>query len=185
METKKEWGVLVSQTATEVIAISEMLGFFPSLLLTNNYSKIPLRNLEILKKNNVKISLLPFNPTPDDYLTIELLEKKIITLHGFLRILPPKFFEYYRGSIFNGHPGLITYFPELKGKDPQIRAWKGKYDTVGSVVHRVTEGVDEGEVVRFSAVPNTARSEDEMFHILRNTSLQAWKNFFTDNWKFE
>ena len=185
MEVQKNWAVLVSQTASEVIAISQELGFFPSLLITNSLRKIPQKNLEILGKNNVEIRTIPFNPTLENYLIPDLLEKKLITLHGFLRIIPPGFFSQFKGGLYNGHPGLITYYPELKGKDPQVRAWEGKYQAVGSVVHRVTEGVDEGEVVRFSAVPNTAQTLDEMFYILRSTSLQAWKNFFQDNWKFE
>lgn len=185
MKTQNDWGVLVSQTATEVIAVSEMLGFLPSLLVTNNLSKIPSRNLEILRENSVEIVVIPFRPVIDDYLIAKLLEKKLITLHGFLRILPAEFFNYYRGSLFNGHPGLITKYEELKGKDPQIRAWNGKYDTVGSVVHRVTEGVDEGEVVKSCSVPNTAQTLDEMYYILRTTSLQAWKNFFEEDWKFD
>lgn len=185
MKTQKDWGVMVSQTATEVIAIGEMLGFLPSLVVTSNIRKIPPRNLEILRENNVEVMLIPFRPALDNYLMDKLLEKKLITLHGFLRILPAEFFNYFKGEIYNGHPGLITCYPELKGRDPQIRAWQGKYQTVGSVVHRVTEGVDEGEVIRFSAVPNTAQTLDEMYIILRLTSLQAWKNFFTENWKFE
>lgn len=185
MRIQKDWAVLVSQTASEIVAIGQELGVFPSLLVTNNLSKIPQKNLEILGRSNVEIRTIPFRPTLENYLFPDLLEKKLITLHGFLRILPPNFFQYFGGEIYNGHPGLITYYPELKGKDPQVRAWEGKYDTIGSVVHRVTEGVDEGEVVRFSAVPNTAQTLDDMFYMLRGTSLDAWRKFFAENWKFE
>jgi hypothetical protein len=34
------WAVLVSQTGSEVIAISEKLGILPSLLVTNRVTKI-------------------------------------------------------------------------------------------------------------------------------------------------
>lgn len=185
MKVVSQWGVLISQTGSEVVAISEKLGILPSLLITNNITKIPQKNLEIFGKHGVTIRTIPFRPTPGQYLIPELLEKKLITLHGFLRILPKEFFNTFKGSIYNGHPGLIVYFPELKGKDPQIRAWEQKYATVGSVIHEVTEGVDEGEVVRFSAVDNTATSLEEMYEILRHTSLETWQKFFTDNWKFE
>lgn len=185
MTVQKNWAVLVSQTASEVIAISQELGFFPSLLITNNLRKIPQKNLEILGKNNVEIRTIPFNPTLENYLIPDLLEKKLITLHGFLRILPPGFFQQFKGGLYNGHPGLITNYPELKGKDPQVRAWEGKYQTVGSVVHRVTEGVDEGEVVNYTVIPNTAETLDDMFYMLRSTSLQAWRSFFENTWKFE
>lgn len=185
MKIQKDWGVLISQTGSEVIAISKKTGFLPGLLITNNIRKMPLETLETLVELGVTVKEIPFRPTLQDYLIPELLEKKLITLHGFLRILPPDFFQHFSGSLYNGHPGLITYFPELKGKDPQIRAWEGKYETIGSVVHKVTEGVDEGEVVRFAARANTAQSLDEMYLLLRETSLDSWERFFADNWKFE
>jgi len=185
MKLQENWGVLISQTGSEVIAIAKEIGFLPSLLVTNHLHRIPKDNLEFFGRNGVIVRTVPFRPTPENYLIPELLEMKLITLHGFLRILPPDFFQHFKGKIYNGHPGLITDYPELKGKDPQVRAWEGSYRTIGSVVHRVTEGVDEGEVVKFSAVPNTAQTLDDTFLILRNTSLRAWKNFFEDNWKFE
>ena len=185
VKIQKDWAVLISQTGSEVIAIAQKTGFLPSLLVTNRLAEIHEKNLEIFGKHGVTIKTLPSKPSLEDYFCPELLEKKLITLHGFLRIIPAEFFDKYEGEIYNGHPGLITYYPELKGKDPQVRAWEGNYSTVGSVVHKVTEGVDEGEVVRFSAVPNTAKTLDEMYFILRDTSLIAWKNFFQDNWKFE
>ncbi len=185
IKVQENWGVLVSQTGSEVIAIAKEIGFLPSLLVTNHISRIPQDNLRFFGENGVIIRTIPFRPALKDYLFLELLEKKLVTLHGFLRILPPELFSQFKGQLYNGHPGLITYYPELKGKDPQVRAWERKYETVGSVVHRVTEGVDEGEVVRFTSIPNTAQSLDEMFYILRSTSLQAWKNFFTNNWRFE
>jgi phosphoribosylglycinamide formyltransferase-1 len=178
----KDWGVLVSQTGTEVVDISEKLGILPSLIVTNNITKISQKNMEIFGKHGVTIRTIPFRPTLEHYFIEELLEKKIITLHGFLRILPAGFFSNYKGEIFNGHPGLIVYHPELKGKDPQVRAWEGKYEVVGSVVHKVTEGVDEGEVVRFTVAVNTAESIEDMYNLLRSTSLETWMKFFTDNW---
>ena len=66
-----------------------------------------------------------------------------ITLHGWLNIVPKEICEVY--DIYNGHPGLITEFPELKGKDPQVKAFNGGYSNIGSVIHHVTPGVDEGD----------------------------------------
>ena len=51
-------------------------------------------------------------------------------------------------EIYNGHPGLITKYPELKGKDPQERSFK-QYETAGAVLHKVTAGVDEGDVIDY------------------------------------
>lgn len=184
MKVQKKWAVFMSQTGSEIIAISRELGYLPGIVVTNNVPKMTKENLEFLIKNGVIVLPFRFKPAVDDYLLPGLLEKELITLHGFLRILPADFLKQYKGEIYNGHPGLIDEYPELKGKDPQIRAWERKYDKVGSVIHRVTEGVDEGEVVKSVSVPNTAQSLDEIYYILRNTSLQAWKSFFEENWKF-
>jgi len=102
-------------------------------------------------------------------------EKPIVTLHGWLRIVPPRICE--KHTIFNGHPGLITEYPELKGKDPQVRAFEGKYPVAGAVIHKVTAGVDEGKVLveeRFNAMD---LSLDDLFRILRDRSLYMWTDF--------
>ena len=83
----------------------------------------------------------------------------------------------FKGDIFNGHPGLISSYPELKGKDPQIKAWEGKYREVGSVVHKVTEGVDEGDIVMQCSTNNFAKSLDGMYRILKSTSFTCWISF--------
>ena len=87
--------------------------------------------------------------------------------------------------IYNGHPGLITDYPELKGKDPQVKAFKGikegRYNTAGAVLHKVVAGVDEGRVIleeRF----NTFNLElDDLFRILRDRSLYMWCKFLRRN----
>ena len=99
-------------------------------------------------------------------------DKPIVTLHGWLRIVPPRICE--KHTIFNGHPGLITEYPELKGKDPQVRTFEGKYPVAGAVIHKVTAGVDEGKVLveeRFNAMD---LSLDDLFRILRDRSLYMW-----------
>ena len=57
------------------------------------------------------------------------VDNTLITLNGWLRIVPPDKCAKY--NIYNGHPGLITKYPELKGKDPQQRMWENihEYDT--------------------------------------------------------
>jgi folate-dependent phosphoribosylglycinamide formyltransferase PurN len=99
-----------------------------------------------------------------------------ITLHGWLNIIPKEICEEY--EIYNGHPGLITVYPDLKGKDPQVRAFNGNYMTVGSVIHRVTPGVDEGEVIMTGKKYNDCDTLDQMFELLRGISLTLWVDFF-------
>ena len=78
--------------------------------------------------------------------------------------------------IYNGHPGLITKYPELKGKDPQVKAHKLGHEVAGAVIHKVVAGVDEGKVImeeRFNAMNLDL---DDLFRILRDRSLYMWSN---------
>ena len=91
--------------------------------------------------------------------------------------MPPKLCKKY--NIYNGHPGLITVYPELKGKDPQIKAFKAKHEVMGCVLHKVTAGVDEGKVIaeeRFNAFQIT---EEEMWKVTRDRSQYLWTKFLT------
>ena len=56
-----------------------------------------------------------------------------------------------------------------------------KYDIVGSVVHRVVEEVDAGEINTYSEI-STANilTIDEMYSALRSTSLIAWSSFLKE-----
>ena len=99
----------------------------------------------------------------------------LITLHGYLRIIPSDVCE--RFEIYNGHPGYITAYPELKGKDPQIRAGEAGHRWVGCVIHKVTAGVDEGPIEDQTGVPNTASSLDELYSLLKKKSLYLWVKF--------
>ena len=106
-------------------------------------------------------------------------ENPLITLHGWLRIVPEEIANKY--EVYNGHPGLITLYPDLKGKDPQVKAWEARYKTIGSVIHKVTAGVDEGPVIMERAF-NLERllSLDNTFRILHNISTDLWIKFLRE-----
>ena len=184
---QKDWGVLISQTGSEVVSISEKLGFFPSLLVTNNVDKIPNKNLRILIRNGVNIQVIPFRPTVQDYINSGITEKPLVTLHGFLRILPEALFEHFKGRAYNGHPALITLYPELKGfnKQEDIAGNQEKYPLCGSVIHEVIPELDSGDVVLSITTKNTANTVDEAYALLRETSLTSWIDFFENTWEFE
>ena len=167
-----KWITFFSQTGAEIADISEALGRWPDVIITNKRPD----HLRTIDPRIIEYgySELPNKPTPDDY-DVVLQDNAIITLHGWLRILPKSICEKY--LVYNGHPGLITEYPELKGKDPQIRAFKGKYPVAGSVIHKVVAGVDEGKVImeeRFNAMNLDL---DDLFRILRDRSLYMWTNF--------
>jgi len=187
MKKQESWGVLISQTGSEVIAISKEIGYLPSLVVTNNLGKITAENLEIFKQNEVDIMIIPFKPVLEDYLSKTLLNKKLITLHGYLRIIPAGFFGRYAGSIYNGHPALITKYPELKGFNMQeaIAGKQADYPDCGSVIHEVIPQLDSGRVVAEVRTKNITINADHAYALLRRTSLESWKYFFTKVWQFQ
>ena len=173
------WIAMFSQTGAEIANISEQLNHWPDLIIVNE------RNIERTIDSRLQGKNLVFVSNKPTEQELEVLWTRytspMITLHGWLRIIPDRLCNIYQ--IYNGHPGLINKYPELKGKDPQERAWVDmhKYDIVGSVVHRVVEEVDAGEINTYSEI-STANilTIDEMYSALRSTSLIAWSSFLKE-----
>jgi len=104
-------------------------------------------------------------------------ENCFITLHGWLNIIPKEICEEYK--IFNGHPGYIVKYPELKGKDPQKKAYELGHSIVGAVLHRVIPAVDEGDIILKRSIPNIYTDEYALIGALKRLSLRLWIVFFT------
>ena len=172
---KRPWIAFFSQTGTEIVDLAESLGRWPDLIVTNQ-RPVGLRVInKKLKETDVLVTVSNRPNVSELEEVIGYYDNPIITLHGWLRVMPASICEKYK--IYNGHPGLITEYPELKGKDPQIRAFEGKYPVMGCVLHKVTAGVDEGRVIsetRFNAFEIT---EEEMWKATRDRSLYLWINF--------
>jgi folate-dependent phosphoribosylglycinamide formyltransferase PurN len=175
---KQTWIAFFSQTGAEIADISESIGRWPDIIITNERPD----HLRTIDSRIEKQGYYTWanKPTEEDY--IDLLENytdAVITLHGWLRVVPAYVCE--RSRIYNGHPGLITQYPELKGKDPQIRAYEGikagKYNTAGAVIHKVTAGVDEGRVIMEEYFNAWNLELDDLFRILRDRSLYMWCSF--------
>jgi len=168
------WIALFSQTGSEIVELCNEIGRTPDLILTNNKE---------IEKHHPGVVLLsaPMYFSDHDGLMKFLRDnynnpkEVLITLHGYLRIIPPDICNKFK--IYNGHPGYITAYPELKGKDPQVRAWEGNYKWVGCVIHKVTPGVDEGPIEEQTGVPNTTTSLDELYSLLKRKSLYLWVKF--------
>lgn len=181
-----KWVAFFSQTGSEIVEISNKVGRHPDLIITNNRpDRVRTINPELLKLHST-LSIIPNKPTVEDYMsTLKVLNERpsdvLITLHGWLRIMPKEVIDSYP-YMFNGHPGLISRYPELKGKDPQMKAWKLGLDTSGCVIHRVTEGVDEGQIVREKEIPIRNLSLDGLFSNLHSTSIKLWVDFLKKNW---
>lgn len=170
----KQWIAFFSQTGSEIIELSKAIGVSPVLCVSNNIDEKTFKLHREMYRNTITRG--SHNTLMNYFMNIAAYDplNTIITLHGYLRILPPEMCEKY--TIYNGHPGAIDIYPELKGKDPQARTWenKGKYDLVGSVVHKVVPAVDEGGIITSVHAPNVAQSLDELYNTLKKTSLEAW-----------
>ena len=167
-----KWITFFSQTGAEIADIAESLGRWPDQIFTNERPD----HLRTIDPRIVEYGYteLPNKPVADDYDAV-LQDNAIITLHGWLRIMPKSICEKY--LIYNGHPGLITKYPELKGKDPQVKAHKLGHEVAGAVIHKVTAGVDEGRVIMEEYFNASQLDLDELFRILRDRSLYMWTSF--------
>ena len=168
------WITFFSQTGSEIADIAEAIGRWPDVIITNERPD----HLRTIDPRIEKQGYFTWDnkPTEEDY--IDLLENypdAVVTLHGWLRIVPEYVCE--RSNIYNGHPGLITEYPELKGKDPQVRAFEGKYPVAGAVIHKVVAGVDEGKVLMEERFNTFNLDLNDLFRILRDRSLYMWCTF--------
>ena len=167
------WYALFSQTGSEIKRLSEKLGRWPDRIFTNNF---------IYEKWSDNLSADRVNVINSEYLYSFLRsfnnnENYIITLHGWMRVVPDDLCQFY--NMYNGHPGLANHYPELKGKDPQekVLANMSKYKIIGSIVHKVTPDLDGGEVVSEIITENTCNNKEDLYNILRSTSLASWYDF--------
>lgn len=171
----KTWIAFFSQTGSEIVALSKAIGRKPDLIVTNR--ELYELNLHPELKSLGTIMYAKHNRLMEYFENTNPYESNdcVITLHGYLRIISESMCRKY--NIYNGHPGAINFYPELKGKDPQVRTWENKeqYKFIGSVVHKVTPIVDDGEIISNVVFTNTASSLDETYDMLKHSSLSAWR----------
>lgn len=187
MPRDKKWIAFFSRTGSEILKLSKEIGRSPDIIITN-------KSAESVKKSDIYIQLtgkskfyqLPEDPKSGDYTnffqTVDLIPGwDIITLHGFLKIVPSRIVKKY--PMVNLHPGLITKYPELKGLHPQKRVWRDatKYDKIGCILHHVIPAVDEGEVI--DTIEEdwdwSMYQEKHLFDALGRMALKLWKDYLT------
>lgn len=162
------WIAMFSQTGSEIAGIIERTGKQPDRIITNNmdstqwHSGIYNSGVAVMKASHKDIV---------SYLN-EVKPAKI-TLHGYLRILPESVCD--RHTIWNGHPGDIVKYPELKGKDPQKKALDLGLPSTGVVLHECIPEVDAGKIVRHAQVdiPEYCK-EEQLISILKGLQLDLW-----------
>lgn len=183
-----KWITFFSQTGGEIANISQSIGRWPDLVVTNKQDTSDI-NVYLREHCWDKIYKLPLWPKEIDYMKMadmlgySILNEKwkedvLVTLHGYLRILPADFCD--KTKIFNGHPGLITRYPELKGFNPQKKAWELKHKDIGCVIHQVIPELDSGPIVAKSAIINEFNNFDDMVRGLHNESTNLWIEFLNE-----
>ena len=167
-----KWIALFSQTGSEICEVSKEIGRWPDWVVTNkeNWDDI---NPELI--DHTIISYVPDRPDASHYKAYLRKHDTIITLNGWLRIVPPEICDEY--EIYNGHPGLITTYPELKGKDPQQKAFDLKMEYGGCVIHDVVSEVDAGKILAERTIPIKDLSLDKVYSALHNVSVHLWVDF--------
>lgn len=178
MENRR-WIAFFSQTGSELLQVCRAINTTPNIVITNNTNFIHTHFdlIDQVVKDNHTFIILPNRPLISNYQDI-MFEGDFVTLHGWLRILPE--FLCFACDIYNGHPGLITKYPELKGQDPQKKAFELGLKTSGCVIHKVTEGIDEGEVIREQEVNIDNLSLDDIIKDLHKISVEMWTNFLME-----
>lgn len=178
-----KWIALFSQSGSELVEVSNRLGIKPFAVFTNNMDESKFAqgteqfNL-VQWKHDVIMDFLMEDYNPKNVL---------ITLHGYLRILPKNVCEKF--NIYNGHPGDIVSYPILKGKDPQQKALDLNLPRTGTVIHKVTPEVDDGEIVRLAECSiDKNETVDTLIGKLKEKSIDLWVDFLktgltiNENW---
>jgi len=186
-----KWVAFFSQTGSEIVNISRAIDRWPDLVVTNKQDE-KTTHVELVKRvrlENTKLITLPEWPKEIDYtraadtLNYSILNEHwrkdvFVTLHGYLRILPPHFTK--SSNIYNGHPGAIHIHPDLKGFNPQKKAWEANHIRVGCVIHKVTPELDDGPIVEKCLINNNFDSYKELEKALHVESTKLWINFLND-----
>ena len=140
-----KWVALFSQTGSEIYNLSKNLERLPDVIVTNReFQDIEKINYDLVNIGWDRFIFLNKKPTIEEY-DMVLDGADIVTLHGFLRIIPPEICEKY--DIYNLHPAPLTRYPFLKGKDPQVRVFEQKLEYSGNTIHKCTAELDSGKIL--------------------------------------
>lgn len=158
------WIALFSNSGSELAEVIENVGTEPFMILNDRmrtpHDKRLLGKVRVMDHSNIV-----------DYLS-KLPKDVVVTLHGYLRILPEKAIT---DNTFNIHPGDIVKYPQLKGIHPQRKAIQEGLPSTGVVIHKVDSGVDTGEIqmLRTFNIPEGS-NEESLINALRVIGVDMW-----------
>ena len=169
----KKWVALFSQTGTEIFNLIEDLAIKPDRIIINN-SDLTNVNSKLLNKYFDVLWVVPNKPSIEEYDTF-LDESTIVTMHGWLRIVPPAICERYK--IYNLHPAPLTRYPFLKSKDPQKRCIEQDLEYGGNTLHECSSELDSGKIIYEDEVRIRGYSVDVAYDAIYASAFKLWKKF--------
>lgn len=163
------WIALFSQSGSEIYNIAQRIGRAPKYIMTNNADRETwhpgleeLGSIIITHKHAMLMDML-----------MGMRNDPLITLHGYLRILPQEVVE--KHEVINGHPGDIIKYPELKGKDPQAKAIELGLPSTGVVLHKAVAEVDAGEILKHQVrTIHAGTTTEQLILDLKALQLDLW-----------
>jgi len=173
MKMFKQWIALFSHTGSEIYKVSQAINRYPDVVLCNKRSRKGISS--DLLNSPADIKFIPNKPSVNVYREYFNRPGCIVTLHGYMRILPKSICNEYQ--VYNLHPGLITKYPSLKGADPQIKAFKKNHKTVGCIIDKAEAEVDSGDVYMTRSCQNTFETPDDLTYYLHSIATDMWVDF--------
>lgn len=174
----KNWVTFFSQTGSEIYNVSRILDREPDVIITNKpVSSIDTINQNLLDNFFDKIIFVSDRPSVEEYKFV-IPENSFITLHGYLRILPPEICNEF--EIYNLHPAPLKMYPDLKGFTPQKRVYEEKRDFSGNTIHKCVAEVDAGEILAENSLFVRGYSLDRIFRETHDAATDLWIDFLKD-----
>lgn len=171
----RPWVTFFSQTGSEIYNISQALSKEPDVIITNKQiNKIDTINQNLLDRFFEKIIFISKKPTVEEYRLV-IPENSYITLHGYLRILPPEICNEY--EIYNLHPAPLKLYPDLKGFTPQERVYNEKRDFSGNTIHKCIAEVDAGEILAENTLLVRGYTLEQIFTETHKKATELWVDF--------
>lgn len=171
----RSWIALFSHTGSEIFDVCQSIRKWPDLIITNN------RNFNQSSWINApKLNILYANKpmTPEMYRwCFASPHSPLVTCHGWMRIIPESICNEF--ECINLHPGLISKYPELKGKDPQEKAVLLNLPTTGCTIHRMTKDLDGGEILKEREINIEGKSKGQVITDLRILAKEMWINYLS------
>jgi len=177
MSISQIWVTFFSQTGSEIFNISRKINRVPDIIVTNKAKDQLLDiNQDLFFEYGDRIIFLPKKPSIEEYRQA-IPKNSFVTLHGWLRIVPPEICEEY--EIYNLHPAPIHLegYDKYKGKDPQVRIFEDKAKYSGNVIHECIAELDAGKILEHNHFDVCGFDLDTVFKLTHTKATELWCSF--------